>query len=125
MVTNLKYNLGVAYDYEIKKKFGHKPDLYSYFKNHPRRELLINNIHDEVKKQEFTGKPFKPEQIAYIAHEFMNQFMQISIKHAEQQAMTELQRSMIQKEQTPEELETELLERGFIEKVEDERTGEV
>lgn len=120
MISNLKYNLGVAYDFEVKKRFGSKPDLHSYFKHHPRRDLLIGNIHDKIKEHEFSSKPFKPDQIVMIAHEFINQFFKVAITYAEQQALSDLERSLI-REQTPEELEKELVDGGYIKRVEDER----
>lgn len=80
-------------DLFIKTKFGQKPDLFNFFKNHEKRPLLVKNLIEEIKLLEFkSGYKLNSQKIQFIIDEFAKTFCHVALKAAEKSAMTEAER---------------------------------
>jgi hypothetical protein len=70
----------------IDEIFKGKDELQRFFKNHERKDLLIENLTAKIREEEILGKySFTRKNIEDIVHDFTVMFCETCIKHKQEQ----------------------------------------
>jgi hypothetical protein len=71
---------------KIDEIFKENHELIKFFKNHERKDLLIENLTAKIRQEEILGKySFTRKNIEDIVHDFTVMFCETCIKHKQEQ----------------------------------------
>jgi len=98
------------FDAFINETFKEKDSIKLFLLAHNRKEMCINNITSEIFKAELKSpKVMTKENLEFVATEFARTFCNLALKKAEEDQLTDLQRSI----QTKKAVEKEKLLNAF------------
>lgn len=92
---SLRNMVSEAFDNEIKRLYATRQPVKEFLLNHERKNLCIENLCKEIRVAEMShAVNIKRETIDMLAQNFATSFARIALKHAEEKAMTQLQKDV-------------------------------
>jgi len=81
----LNHKIKQLFNKNIEEIFKDKDELQKFFKNHERKDLLLNNLTAKIREEEILGKySFTRKNIEDIVKDFTIMFCDVCIKHRQE-----------------------------------------
>jgi len=97
-IASIEFIVTTAFNSQLDKVFNDRREVLHFLNNHERKNVCLSNIVQEVKKTERATYKLKRSDLEFIGKEYANTFANAALKHAEQQAVSDLEKLRMAKE---------------------------
>lgn len=91
-------NVKVIFDKFLEETFLTKPEILKFVLNHERKDIVINNLCDQIIRLERYNINFNAEKYRFIIRSMAKTFATVCLEHHRQQSLSSLEKIRIRNE---------------------------
>jgi len=91
-------NVKVIFDKFLEETLAPKPEILKFVLNHERKDLVLNNLCDQILRAERYNFNFNAEKYRFIIRSMAKTFATVCLEHHRQQALSSLEKIRIRNE---------------------------